>query len=38
MGDENKYDGARDPFKMFLKEYLARQRKKMMDNFAQIIQ
>jgi hypothetical protein len=37
MGDENKYDGAGDPFKMFLEESLARQRNKMMDNFAQIL-
>jgi hypothetical protein len=37
MGDKNKYDGAGDPFKMFLEESLARQRNKMMDNFAQIL-
>jgi hypothetical protein len=37
MGDEKKYDGAGDPFKMFLKEDLARQRNEMMDNFAQIL-
>jgi hypothetical protein len=33
MGNEKKYDGAGDPFKMFLKESLARKRNKMMDNF-----
>jgi hypothetical protein len=37
MGDEKKDDVAGDPFKMFLKESLARQRNKMMDNFAQIL-
>jgi hypothetical protein len=37
MGDEKKYDGAGDPFKMFLKEALARKRNEMMDNFAQIL-
>jgi hypothetical protein len=37
MGDEKKDDGAGDPFKMFLEESLARQRNKMMDNFAQIL-
>jgi hypothetical protein len=34
MGDEKKDGGARDPFKMLLKESLARQRNAMMDNFA----
>jgi hypothetical protein len=34
MGDENKDDGARYPFKMLLEEALARQRNEMMDNFA----
>jgi hypothetical protein len=38
MGDENKDDGVGDPFKMLLEEALARQRNKMMDNFAQILQ
>jgi hypothetical protein len=38
MWDKKKYDGARDPFKLFLEEDLARQRNKMMDNFAQILQ
>jgi hypothetical protein len=33
MGDENKYDGARYPFKLFLKEALARQRNTMMEKF-----
>ena len=37
MGDENKYDGERDPFKMFLEEVIVWQRNKMMDNFAQIL-
>jgi hypothetical protein len=33
MGDEKKYDGAGDPFKLLLKESLARQRNEIMDNF-----
>jgi len=37
MGDEKKDDGIGDPFKMLLKEALARQRNEMMDNFAQIL-
>jgi hypothetical protein len=37
MGDETKYDGAGDPFKMFLKESLVQQSNEMMDNFAQIL-
>jgi hypothetical protein len=37
MGDEKKDDGAGDPIKMLLEESLARQRNKMMDNFAQIL-
>jgi hypothetical protein len=37
MGDENKYDGVGDPFKMFLEEPLVRQRNEMMDNFAHIL-
>jgi hypothetical protein len=37
MGDEKKDDGAGDPIKMLLKEALARQRNKMMDNFVQIL-
>jgi hypothetical protein len=37
MEGENKYDGTRDPFKMFLEESLERQRNEMMDNFAQIL-
>jgi hypothetical protein len=37
VGDENKDDGARDPFKKILKEALARQRNEMMDNFTQIL-
>jgi hypothetical protein len=36
MASENKYEGIGDPFKMFLKEALERQRNDMMDNFAQI--
>jgi hypothetical protein len=35
MEGENKYDGTRDPFKMFLEESLMQQRNEMMDNFAQ---
>jgi hypothetical protein len=34
MGDENKYEGAGDPIKIFLKEALEKQRNMMMDNFA----
>jgi hypothetical protein len=37
MGDENKYDEARDPFKIFLEESLARKRNKMMEKFKQIL-
>jgi hypothetical protein len=37
MGDEKKYDGAGDPFKMFFKEDLACQRNEIVDNFAQIL-
>jgi len=37
MGDEKKYDGAGDPFKMLLEESLSQQRNKMMDNFAHIL-
>ena len=36
-GDENKDDGAGDPFKMFLKESLLQKRNKMMDNFALLL-
>jgi len=38
MGDEKKDDGARNPFKMLLEQALVRQRNKMMENFAQILQ
>jgi hypothetical protein len=38
MGEENKYEGAGDPFKLFLEEALEKQRNAMMDNFAQILQ
>jgi hypothetical protein len=31
MGDENKYDGVRYPFKMFLEESHLQQRNEMMD-------
>jgi hypothetical protein len=31
---EEKRDGARDPFKLFLKESLTQQRNEIMDNFA----
>jgi hypothetical protein len=37
MGEKKKDDGAGYPFKMLLKEALARQRNEMMDNFAQIL-
>jgi hypothetical protein len=37
MVGENKYDGTRDPFKMFLEESLTQQRNEMMDSFAQIL-
>jgi hypothetical protein len=37
MGDEKKDDGVGNPIKMLLKEAFARQRNKMMDNFAQIL-
>jgi hypothetical protein len=38
MGEEKKDEGAGDHIKMFLKEALKKQRKAMMDNFAQILQ
>ena len=38
MGDENKYEGARDPIKILLEEALEKQRNAMMDNFSQILQ
>jgi hypothetical protein len=38
MGDEKKYEGARDPIKILLEEALEKQRNAMMDNFAQILQ
>jgi hypothetical protein len=38
MRDEKKYDGARDPFKMFLEESLMKKRNEMMDKFVQILQ
>jgi hypothetical protein len=37
MGDEKKDDEVGDPIKMLLVEALVRQRKEMMDNFAQIL-
>jgi hypothetical protein len=37
MAGENKDDGTRDPFKMFLEESLMQQRNAMMDSFAQIL-
>jgi hypothetical protein len=37
MVGEKKYDGTRDPFKMFLEESLTQQRNEMMDSFAQIL-
>jgi hypothetical protein len=38
MGEEKKYEGARDPIKMFLEEALKKQRNAMMDNFSKILQ
>ena len=38
MGDENKYEGARDPIKIFLEEALEKQRNATIDNFSQILQ
>jgi hypothetical protein len=38
MAEENKDEGAGDPFKILLEEALERQRNTMMDNFAQILQ
>ena len=38
MGEENKYEGAGDPIKLFLEEALKKQRNAMMDNFSQILQ
>jgi hypothetical protein len=37
MVEENKDDGTRYPFKMFLDEYLTQQRNEMMDSFAPIL-
>jgi hypothetical protein len=37
MGDENKYDGVRYHFKMFLEESLVQQRNEMMDKFSHIL-
>jgi hypothetical protein len=37
MARENKYDGTRDPFKLFIEESLTQQRNEMMDSFAQIL-
>ena len=34
MGEENKYEGARDPIKILLKEALEKQRNAMMDKFS----
>jgi hypothetical protein len=33
MADENRDDGTRDRFKLFLEEALAQQMNEMMDNF-----
>ena len=38
MGYEKKYEGAKYPIKMLLKEALEKQRNAMMDNFSQILQ
>jgi hypothetical protein len=37
MWDEKKDDGPEDPFKLFLKEALARERNEMVDKFSQIL-
>jgi len=37
MAEENKDEGAGDPFKILLKEPLEQQRDAMMDKFAQIL-
>jgi hypothetical protein len=37
MGDENKYDGVGDPFKMLLEKVLAQKMNEMMDNFVLIL-
>ena len=37
-GEEKKDERARDPIKIFLEEALEKQRNRMMDNFAQILQ
>jgi hypothetical protein len=37
MVGEKKYDGERDPLKMFLEESLTQKRNEMMDSFAQIL-
>ena len=37
MEGENKDDGTRDPFKLFLEESLPQQMNEMMDRFAQIL-
>ena len=38
MGEENKYEGAGDPIKIFLEEALEKQRNVIMDSFDQILQ
>jgi hypothetical protein len=37
MSGENKDDGTRDPFKLFIEEALTQQRNEMMDSFVQIL-
>jgi hypothetical protein len=37
MEGENKYDGTRYPFRIFLEEALMQQRNEMMDSFTQIL-
>jgi hypothetical protein len=37
MGDEKKYDGAGDPIKILLEEFLVRKRNEMMENFMEIL-
>jgi hypothetical protein len=37
MVGENKYDGTRYPFKLFIEQSLTQQRNEMMDSFMQIL-
>ena len=38
MGDERKGEGVGDRIKIFLEDFIEKQRKAMMDNFVQILQ